>query len=96
MGYRIELEEIEAAANSINYVNEVAALYVCIDDISRIYLILSINAEIAVSIIKSDLRKLIPEYMMPAKIKTIDILPKNSNGKIDRKTLEINLQKKII
>jgi D-alanine--poly(phosphoribitol) ligase subunit 1 len=88
MGYRIELEEIESAANSIDYINEAVALHICTNDINRIYLVVSINTEIEVLIIKSDLRKIIPEYMIPTKIKIIDTLPKNSNGKIDRKVLE--------
>ena len=37
--------------------------------------------------VKKELEKLIPNYMIPKKIKIIDKLPVNNNGKIDRKAL---------
>lgn len=38
--------------------------------------------------IKQHLRGLLPEYMIPKKIKFVDRLPMTSNGKVNRKTLE--------
>lgn len=38
--------------------------------------------------VKSKLGELLPEYMIPKKIKFIDSMPVTSNGKIDRKKLE--------
>lgn len=38
--------------------------------------------------IKQHLKNLLPEYMVPKKIKFIEKLPMTSNGKADRKALE--------
>ena len=38
--------------------------------------------------IKEELKNKIPQYMIPSKIKLMKILPKNANGKIDRKKLK--------
>ena len=38
--------------------------------------------------IKQHLRGLLPEYMIPKKIKFVDRLPMTSNGKVNRKALE--------
>jgi len=36
---------------------------------------------------ENELRKLVPSYMIPRKIKILDAFPLNTNGKIDRKRL---------
>ena len=92
MGYRVELEEIESAANSIDYINESSALHGYINNNSRIYLVLSINIEVESAVIKNDLRKIIPEYMIPSKVIIMKMLPKNANGKIDRNILKKNME----
>ena len=39
------------------------------------------------TIIKNELKKLIPSYMIPRNIKILNEFPLNTNGKIDRKKL---------
>ncbi len=84
MGYRIELDEIEAACNSIEYVNEAAAFHGQINNISNICLAISSDQSINEKDLKKKLKKIIPEYMIPSKIQFFQVLKKNANGKIDR------------
>ena len=37
--------------------------------------------------IRSDLQRIIPDYMIPTEYVHVDALPKNPNGKIDRRVL---------
>ncbi len=87
MGYRIELEEIEAACNCLHYVSEAVAIHGHINGFSKIYLVIGAGGDLGRERIKEDLSRLLPEYMIPAKICIVESLPKNSNGKIDRKGL---------
>ena len=84
MGYRIELGEIEAMANTLDYVSEAAAIHGVENSLSKIFLIVASNKGQDAPRIKMDLRNLLPDYMIPAKIFILDRLPKNANGKIDR------------
>jgi D-alanine--poly(phosphoribitol) ligase subunit 1 len=80
MGYRIELEEIEAAFNGIPYVNEVGVVYekMSISDAQKT------SAELL-----AEIKKIVPAYMVPRVIVILDTLPKNQNGKVDRKQLSL-------
>jgi D-alanine--poly(phosphoribitol) ligase subunit 1 len=91
LGYRIELEEIEAALNTLPYVNECAAVYVSLTDATAlIYGFIAVDAEIGHGQVIADLGNLLPRYMVPARIITLSALPKNANGKIDRAYLKEN------
>ncbi len=91
MGYRIELGEIEAAALSINKISECAAIY----DEQSDKIILYYSGQIKdKNIIFNDLKDKLTSYMMPNKLIKLSALPHNQNGKIDRKTLKQNYDKK--
>ena len=84
MGYRIELEEIEIAIGSLDYINEVAVIFNK-DEGEAGKIIAYIKAEKKDELdLISDLRKKIPSYMIPDKIFFLDSLQKNKNGKIDK------------
>jgi len=89
MGYRIELEEIEAAFSSLPYINESGVIYEKINaELGQIKAFVSVSDNTkGSSHILSDLRAILPPYMFPRIIHIVDILPKNANGKIDRKQL---------
>jgi D-alanine--poly(phosphoribitol) ligase subunit 1 len=88
MGYRIEIEEIENAINSLGFINESAVIYKRINDsYGKIISFLVSEIEIDEKQIKEKLSSLIPHYMTPSKILFLDSIPKNANGKIDRKAL---------
>jgi len=89
MGYRIELEEIEAAFNSLTYVNEVGVIYKKINnDLGQIKAFVNLSDHSkTVSQLLTDIKNMLPQYMLPKTITILDALPKNQNGKLDRKQL---------
>lgn len=87
MGYRIELEEIEAAVSRLDYIAQVAVIHGTLRGLSQIIAILSLTDNIDEERIRQDLKRFIPEYMIPNRIYTEKELPTNPNGKIDRRKL---------
>ena len=88
MGYRIELEEVESAINSLKYINETGVIYRRIsNDLGYIAAFVSVNDHKTDLEIAEELEKILPVYMLPKKIIILDALPKNRNGKIDRTQL---------
>ena len=89
MGYRIEMEEIEAAFSSLDYINEVGVIYEKVSvDLGQIKAYVSLNGNAPEQNgISTDIKNLLPPYMVPKSIKVLEVLPKNANGKIDRKQL---------
>ena len=89
MGYRIELEEIEAALSTLSYINEAGVVYEKISaELGQIKAFISVSDK-AVDKAKviSDIKILLPPYMIPRVVNFLELLPKNANGKIDRKQL---------
>jgi D-alanine--poly(phosphoribitol) ligase subunit 1 len=89
MGYRIELEEIEAALSTLPYINESGVIYEKINsDLGQIKAFISVSDKtVERAKVINDIKDLLPPYMIPRVINIIGILPKNANGKIDRKQL---------
>lgn len=91
MGYRIELEEIEAAFSTLHYVNEVGIIYEKLNaELGQIRAFVSVadKSKDAKEIL-ADIKELLPPYMLPRIITLLELLPKNANGKIDRKQLTL-------
>ena len=88
MGYRIELEEIEAALNRLEGVIQSAVVQK--PDSSGVKIIVAYVAS-DTSLTKTGLREglmeLLPTYMIPQHFELRQSLPKNANGKIDRVAL---------
>ena len=92
MGYRIELEEVEVALNSLVDVNQSAVLYERVkENYGKIIAFVATEADITESNIKLALKNILPNYMIPNIIKIRAHLPRNKNGKIDK----LNLRKGI-
>lgn len=87
MGYRIELEEIEAALHCLDYVSEAAALHTNANGLSRIVAVVASAEKFDDERIRHDLRSIIPGYMIPSVFYREQVLPKNPNGKVDRRRL---------
>jgi len=83
-GHRIELGEIETAYFSIDNVPAACCLY----DEKRSKIVLFTEGEVDKAHIISELEKLVPEYMIPSKFKSVEKMPMNANGKIDRPKLK--------
>lgn len=89
MGYRIELEEVEAAFNCLDYIDEVGVVYRSEPNgLGQIVAFVGSTGDVPTSRILADVRKVLPPYMVPKRITKLDALPKNRNGKIDRKALK--------
>jgi D-alanine--poly(phosphoribitol) ligase subunit 1 len=93
-GFRIELEDIENNLRRVDNINNCVVLPVYKDDkISHLASFVTLNKDNGLSslknsiIIKNELKKYIPSYMIPRNIKVIKEFPINVNGKIDRKKL---------
>jgi D-alanine--poly(phosphoribitol) ligase subunit 1 len=89
MGYRIELEEIEAALGSVPEVSECAVVYRNLGDglgeiVGFVALIRPRSSEELIR----DVAAIVPPYMMPKRVTILDSLPKNANGKVDRIALQ--------
>lgn len=89
MGYRIELEEIEAALASLPGVLECAAVYQRLGEgLGQIVAFASIRQQVAEAALREGLAVLLPAYMLPRRFEMQqDPLAKNANGKIDRVAL---------
>lgn len=88
MGYRIELEEIEAAFNSLPVVKECAVVYQTLGDgLGQIVAFVATQAGTAPEDLLKQVAAVVPPYMVPRRVRGVDGLPKNANGKIDRVTL---------
>src|SRR5581483_1123305 len=87
MGYRIELEELESALHCLDYVSEAAALHTTQNGLSRIIAIVAARREFNDDQIRDDLGRILTAYMIPSVFYRESILPKNANGKVDRREL---------
>lgn len=87
-GYRIELGEIEHALAAIEGIDEAAAIYSTAVVPSRIVAVVGSTAEVTPRRIKDALAQRLPKYMIPDRVIVVPRLPKNANGKIDRKGIE--------
>lgn len=87
-GYRIELGEIEHALCRIPGIDEAVALHTIRDGISLIVGVVASGNALEAPTIRNEVSKMVPAYMIPGRIDVLERLPKNSNGKIDRKLLK--------
>ena len=88
MGYRIELEEIESALNGLEYINQSAVIYDRIKvNYGKIIAYIATKEAITESQIINEINNILPKYMIPNIINIKDELPKNNNGKVDKKKL---------
>ncbi len=90
-GHRIELGEIEAVVAALNNIKQSCAIY----DEKKKKIILFVTADNGVTEkeIYQQVKKKLPHYMLPSKIKIIEEMPFNLNGKIDRSKLKkVNIE----
>lgn len=89
-GYRIELGEIETAVNALDVVRECAVVAVETDSFegTEICCAYAAQSDVDEMTLGKYLRARIPSYMIPTKWLSLEALPKNTNGKIDRRELK--------
>ncbi len=90
-GYRIELGEIEAALHEISGVRECAVVGVDSGGFEGTAICCAFASAGELTIKQADLRRRLseqlPAYMLPSRWREFDALPKNMNGKIDRRAI---------
>jgi amino acid adenylation domain-containing protein len=90
-GYRIELGEIEAAVNAVQSVRECAVVAVETGGFEGATICCAYSTldqgPLSPLTVREGISQLLPPYMLPARWRQLDALPKNVNGKIDRKAL---------
>ena len=85
-GNRIELGDIEAAAAAMENIKNCCAMFS--HKTEEIYLFLETDTKIVPRKFNLELKKVLPNYMIPQKLVTMDKFPHTPSGKIDRQTLK--------
>jgi natural product biosynthesis luciferase-like monooxygenase protein len=88
-GFRIELGEIESCIHASDAVADAVVVARGDDGDRRLvaYVVARRGAQPDSESLRSRLRAVLPEYMVPAQIAWLDTLPLTPNGKVDRKAL---------
>ena len=91
-GYRIELGEIEVALNAFKELKESAVVAIPTDGFENNLMccayVIQENGRISASELRQNLSAVLPAYMLPSRWMAFAQLPKNANGKIDRRKLQ--------
>ncbi|BBA34916.1 hypothetical protein sS8_2973 [Methylocaldum marinum] len=87
-GFRVELGEIEAALGVLPGIREAAALAIDTPNGHKRLVAWLVGREFPLKDLRAALAKQLPEYMLPHEVRQADALPKNHNGKLDRKSLK--------
>jgi amino acid adenylation domain-containing protein len=94
-GYRIELGEIEAALASLPALRESAVVAIPSQGFEQWQICCAYvrmeGTTVTPASLRTELAKLIPAYMMPARWQAYESLPRNANGKVDRPLLKRQL-----
>ncbi len=95
-GYRIELGEIETALNALSLTEECAIVAINTGGFEGVAICCAFvplkDIDASPAGLRAEMSKVLPNYMMPARWMRFDLLPKNANGKIDRKALRERFQ----
>jgi hypothetical protein len=89
-GHRIELGEVEAAVNALAEVREAAVVGVAANAFEGTAICCAYasgDGELPAARVRESLRQALPAYMLPSRWLVLPELPKNANGKIDRRSL---------
>ncbi len=89
-GYRIELGEIEAALNALGELKESSVVAVETEGFEATAICCAYVADdpdVTPVKLRATLAESLPSYMLPSRWRTFEALPKNQNGKIDRRSL---------
>ena len=91
-GHRIELEEIDLAVQSVPDVQRAVAVVLAGIDGGEIAVAYTANRAVAAEEVRAVCEQKLPAYMRPAQAVQFDELPRNANGKLDRKAAKALLE----
>lgn len=87
-GYRVSPTEVEEVVYALDGIKEVAAIGLPHDTLGQAILLLVVGEDhVAASSVMQHCKKELPNFMVPQEVLVCDNLPRNPNGKIDRKSL---------
>jgi len=96
-GHRIELGEIETRLYAMPCLRESAVVAICTDGFEGATICCAYvparDANVTPVSLRKELAKAVPSYMLPSRWMALDALPKNANGKIDRRRLKEDFQR---
>jgi len=93
-GYRIELGEVEAAVRQVSGLDGVVALgWPMTQSVAEGIEVFLETDSFDTEVLVSQLKGKLPDYMLPRNVRVLNRLPLNTNGKYDRKALQIILEK---
>ncbi len=84
-GFRIEIGEIEAELNNNKQISQSVVL---LREEKLIALLVAANNDVDIELLRKDIMKSLPEFMIPAHFEVLSEFPVNTHGKIDRKKLQ--------
>ena len=91
-GYRIELGEIETALNALRYLRECAVVAIPTEGFEGTAICCAYvphpGVPITPAALRSELSKVLPGPMLPSRWMAFEWLPRNANGKYDRRQLQ--------
>jgi len=91
-GYRIELGEIETALNAMDFIQECAVVAIPTDGFEGTVICCAYVPRPAVSVtpavVRKELARVLPSPMLPSRWMAFERLPRNANGKFDRRQLQ--------
>jgi amino acid adenylation domain-containing protein len=91
-GYRIELGEIETAVNALSILQECAVVAIPTDGFEGTVIccayVPGAGASVTPALIRKELAKVLPAPMLPSRWMAFERLPRNANGKFDRRQLQ--------
>lgn len=92
LGYRVELEDVEAWLRRVSGLDGVAVIPFPVEAGSAKGLVAFIAGEVDVQQVRTALQAHVPSYMVPKRICIVAELPQTLNGKVDRKKLAALLE----
>ncbi|MBE6048575.1 MAG: amino acid adenylation domain-containing protein, partial [Clostridium sp.] len=87
-GFRIELGEIENSIRKLDYIKDVAVITRVDSSLEReVYAYIVSEEQVDISKVREEIRRELPEYMMPAYFMQINTIPLSASGKLDKRAL---------
>lgn len=94
MGHRVELEEVEAHLREVCKTQDVAAVAWPLVNGNAAGIVGFVSGgAMPSSVVRDELRRRVPPYMIPSRVLTLEAIPLSMNGKIDRKALSQMLER---
>jgi D-alanine--poly(phosphoribitol) ligase subunit 1 len=91
-GYRIELEEVDLAVQSIPEVRRAVAVMLTGADGGELAVAFMADRTVAADEVHAVCKQKLPGYMQPSTIIQLSDLPRNANGKVDRRATKALLE----